>query len=217
MPPPSSKPRVRRAASKEAFHHGDLEKALVAAALSVLKARPIGELSLREVARLAGVSNGAPYRHYKRRADLLVAVALAGFAELERALQAVDASPSPAAARLEQRVLTYMRFAIAHGAHYRVMFAPELREAENIDAYEQAASASFDGLIGAVLAAQPTLDVAKASELALVLWSSAHGFALLAIDGTFEGLRGRRKSDESLLAKTAKHLARLALMPPADE
>lgn len=210
--PPSSKP-IGRALAKESFHHGDLEKALVAAALSVLKTRSVGELSLREVARIAGVSNGAPYRHYKRRADLLVAVALEGFAELDRILQAVDSAPKPASERLEQRVLAYMRFAISHGAHYRVMFSPELREAESAAAYDRAAGSSFHGLVAAVLAVQPSLG-ARATELALVIWSSAHGAALLAIDGTFEGLAERRKTSHSLLAKMAKHLTHLALIAP---
>ncbi len=213
--PPSSKPIGRATAAKESFHHGDLEKALVAAALSVLKTRSIGELSLREVARIAGVSNGAPYRHYKRRADLLVAVALEGFAELDRVLHAVDRTPKPASERLEQRVLAYMRFAISHGAHYRVMFSPELREAESATDYDRAARSSFQGLVAAVCAVQPSLDEAKATELALVIWSSAHGAALLAIDGTFEGLAERRKTSHALLAKMAKHLAQLALLPGA--
>jgi AcrR family transcriptional regulator len=183
----------------------------VRAAVSLLETRPLAELSLREVARIAGVSNGAPYRHFKRRADLLVAVALEGFAALDRVLTAVDASEHPAGERLEQRTLAYMRFAVAHGPHYRVMFSPELRESENAATYDRVARASFAGLVEAVLTAQPRLDAGHASEVALALWSGAHGAALLAIDGTLSGLAASGPKRDALLVTTARHLTRIAI------
>jgi len=191
------------------FHHGDLQNALVRAAVELLGEADASALSLREVARRAGVSTAAPYHHFPTRADLLVAVALEGFASLGAVLAEVDALTAPPLERLERRILAYMRFAIAHGAHYRVMFSDELRHAERGSVYDQIARQGFEGLVIAVCAARPELEPGAARELAFVVWAAAHGTVSLAIEGTLSSLSPTKKATKALLEGTAARLARM--------
>jgi AcrR family transcriptional regulator len=100
-------------ARRARYHHGNLREALLAAALELVGERPLAELSLREVARRAGVSHAAPYRHFPDRAALVAAIAEHGFATLERELR--DA-PEPA--------LAYLRFALERRPVFRLLFDP---------------------------------------------------------------------------------------------
>ena len=179
--------------------------ALVASAIDLLAETSPGELSLREVARHAGVTTGAPYHHFRTKADLLVEVACAGFEGLARELELVDASEIEAAGRLRRRVEAYITFAVAHGAHYRVMFAPELRESSDIARYETVARAGFDGLVRAVEAVRPDLGSKASRALARTVWAAAHGFVMLALEGTV-GALGDEASPAKVIRTTATHL-----------
>jgi AcrR family transcriptional regulator len=77
---------------RAAYHHGDLRRALLAASLDLVDEGGIGALSLREVARKAGVSHNAPYHHFRDRGSLLAALAEEGFAELAREMAEARAS-----------------------------------------------------------------------------------------------------------------------------
>src|SRR3989304_7698234 len=77
---------------KQAYHHGDLRTSIVRAGWQLIDKQGIAKLSLREAARLVGVSHNAPYRHFPDRESLLAALAAEGFAALGRALQEAAAS-----------------------------------------------------------------------------------------------------------------------------
>lgn len=196
---------MTRMASRRPYHHGDLKQALVTAAIDLLETTSASELSLREVARKAGVTTGAPYHHFKTKADLLAEVACLGFEALGRELSSVDGARATARERLERRVEAYIRFAVAHGAHYRVMFAPELRESTELARYEMLSRAGFDGLVRAVEGVRPELRGKAARAVARTIWAAAHGFALLALDGTIDALEDTRRQHETIRS-TAKHL-----------
>jgi AcrR family transcriptional regulator len=164
---------------RDAFHHGNLKAALVRSTVQLLQTREPGTLSLREIARVAGVTTGAPYHHFAARADLLLAVALEGWALLGAALATADGSEAPPAERLRRRLRAYVAFGVSHLAHYRVMFGDELREAQDAAAYEAVARAGFEGLVDAVSAVRPRLRRVRARTLALAVWSAAHGAILL--------------------------------------
>ncbi|MBL8682712.1 MAG: WHG domain-containing protein [Myxococcales bacterium] len=197
---------------KRAFHHGDLRNALVRATTQLLtERREVGSLSLREVAREAGVASSAPYHHFATRADLLVAVALEGFTTLGATLARLDAEDVEAEERLRRRVRAYMRFAVEHPAHYRVMFHEELQRSSQAHVYEQVSRQAFEALVTAVMSARPAVELDRARSLAWLLWSSSHGAAMLAIDGALEGLSPTRKSVASTLDATADDLVRAAV------
>src|SRR5215211_6045080 len=94
MPAPS-RPRGRPDAPPRSYHHGDLRRALLDAALALLRASGLDALTLRAVARAAGVSQTAPYRHFADRAALLAGVAEDGFRRLHARLVRAAASPTP--------------------------------------------------------------------------------------------------------------------------
>lgn len=197
-------------AARRAYHHGDLRQALVGAAIELLETTSAEGLSLREVARKAGVTTGAPYHHFKTKADLLVEVACLGFEALGQRLAVADSSRASAGERLASRIEAYMDFAIEHGAHYRVMFAPELRESSELARYEEVSRRGFEGLVRSVAAARPDVDEVRAQELARTVWASAHGLVLLTLDGTLEALE-RPKVRSQTLRTTVQHLVSLVL------
>src|ERR1700751_1229668 len=107
--------------SKATYHHGDLPAALVRAALDPLDESGQTELSLRAVARRAGVSPAAPYRHYADREALTSAVAAVGYRELAARLTAADPCPSTPE-HLASVAVAYVQFALERPALFRIMF-----------------------------------------------------------------------------------------------
>lgn len=145
----------------------------------------VGALSMREVARRAGVSHQAPYHHFADRAAILAAVAGEGFRRLAEALESAREPKKSAAAQLITSGRAYVRFAAEHPAYFRVMFRPELVE---LDAYPEAmaeaarAYAALQSLVD--LAIEEELIEAKMAEGTVTLsWAIVHGLASLLLDG----------------------------------
>ncbi len=178
--------------ARPAYHHGDLRRALVDAALALVTEEQDWGFSLREVTRRAGVSHNAPYNHFADKRDLLAAVAAAGYEGLRAHLVAAAAdTPSPEAALLAIGV-AYVRFGLGNPAHYRLMFGSTLTTGKGglpAVAAEAAAAAravlaeavlrgAQDGRFAVSPDSQAELDLAVLSA-----WSIVHGLAMLAIDG----------------------------------
>src|SRR5215831_1055457 len=104
------------------YHHGNLREALLGAAIRLIAEVGPTAFTLREVARRAGVSHNAPYRHFRDREDLLAAVAAQGFRELTRAMIEAAAGKSDALERLKCAGLGYVTFALRRPEHFTVMF-----------------------------------------------------------------------------------------------
>src|SRR4030088_2135412 len=107
--------------SKATYHHGDLRAALVLAAMELLEESGETELSLRAVARRAGVSPAAPYRHYADREALVSAVAAGGYRELAERWAAAPPAPSTPG-QLPSVAIAYVHFALDRPALFRLMF-----------------------------------------------------------------------------------------------
>src|SRR5688500_15183052 len=150
---------MRKQGRKRGYHHGDLRQALLDAALPLLRKGGPDALTLRAVARAAGVSQTAPYRHFTDRSALVSAVAEDGFQRLQGRLIAAATAPArtlgkaPETARggLQAIALAYVRFALEHPAEYRVMFGGELPEAAEKGSARQAV---FEFLQGGIVALQ---------------------------------------------------------------
>src|ERR1700733_5513657 len=116
-------PRAKPAA-KRAYHHGDLRAALVAAAVQILEKDGEGALTLREVARRVGVSAAAPYHHFADKHAILAAVGEEGFSHLADAMEEAQATSGPKTRdTLRAMGVAYVRFAVRHPSHFRVMFS----------------------------------------------------------------------------------------------
>lgn len=165
--------------SEKSYHHGDLRAALLAAAIELLES---GEpFSMRAVARRAGVSQTAPYRHFVDRSALDSAVAVAGFEDLTSDLTAaLAASPADAAPTetLGGLGVTYVLFALRRPAEFRIMFG---NECDDADAARVVASQRLHAVLDDALAGMfPHADVPN---LSTALWGMAHGLAFLHLDG----------------------------------
>lgn len=160
---------------KPTYHHGDLRAALLDAALALLAEGQ--EPSLRAVARRAGVSPMAPYRHYADREALLAAVAVRGIEGLKVALEAADTAAPPGQALVAQAV-AYVRYACDHPVLFRLMFGPTRPSAEH--GVCGAAQGVKDVLLGRLAQEAPERFT---PDFALGCWSTIHGLAQLVVEG----------------------------------
>ncbi|WP_319454808.1 MULTISPECIES: TetR/AcrR family transcriptional regulator [unclassified Mycobacterium] len=171
---------------RNTYHHGDLKRALTEAALGLVAEKGPKGFTLREVARRAGVSPAAPYRHFSDKAQLVAAVATAGFIQLHDALDAVAAEKSDLVRQTLDMGRAYVRWAVTHPDYYQVMFGAELDKVHNPELLI-AGERAFDDLLGAIAACQRAnlLPAGDPREIAGPVWSLIHGIATLAIGSDF--------------------------------
>lgn len=182
--PPS--PRAARngtAPPARTYHHGDLRESLLLAAETALAERGVHGITLRDVAKAAGVSHAAPYHHFASLNDLLAAVAERGFAALGDAMEHAAAT-SDTRERLLHIAQAYVQCARAQPARFRLMFAPQLNQPSPYPALQAASRRAFSILMAAACAQDPE----NGPELALCGWSLSHGLSNLLIDGAFDHL-----------------------------
>jgi AcrR family transcriptional regulator len=175
------------------YHHGALRRAVLDAALEVIATGGPGAVSLRDLARRAGVSHAAPAHHFKDKAGLLTAIAVEGFDLLAEALTAGNAE------LLDQGV-SYVRFALDHPAHFEVMFRPDLCHTESPEL--RAARARTARALSAAVSARTT----QGSEaVGVAAWALAHGFATLWATGSLP--RAGQDGDPLALFRTVAQTA----------
>lgn len=158
-------------------HHGALRSSLIDAALELVAESDADKVTLRAVARRAGVSAAAPYHHFPDKDALLAAVACDGFDALGKLQSAILGGSGSAPDRLEQLVIQYVLFAARHRTHYRLMFRTLPTEVVGDEgvALRRAASEAFGRLSDAVREANPDLTADKAGRRALLGWALTHG------------------------------------------
>ncbi|MDB5475729.1 MAG: transcriptional regulator, TetR family [Phenylobacterium sp.] len=198
--------RESHAVEARPYHHGDLRRALVDAARRILEAEGPTALSLRAVAREAGVSPAAPYHHFKDKAELLDAVASEGW-------QMLDAAMAKAKAQAETRNklnalgIAYVCFARDNPALYRVMYdAARDKEAlpEDMQDSEDSAYCKVRNTM-VELGADPTatIDLELATTAA---WCAAHGLAEMAGFKQFDHLKEELGGETAFLQAVFAHL-----------
>ncbi|PHS63055.1 MAG: TetR family transcriptional regulator [Thalassobium sp.] len=182
---------MSRAASNQnnatSYHHGNLREALLSAAVDSIREQGAENLSLRALARVVGVSQTAPYRHFADKNGLLVELARQTFDELSRVTSERIDPALNCADNLLRAGEAYLRYAIANPEKYRLIFGSSITQREQYPQLQTAARSAFNVLLqlmaegaqrGEFLPTEPML-------LANNCWSSIHGFALLTIDGVF--------------------------------
>ncbi|GAB2873223.1 TetR/AcrR family transcriptional regulator [Streptomyces deserti] len=174
-------------AKRRPYHHGDLRRAILTAALDVLATDGPSALSLRDLARRAGVSHAAPAHHFKDRTGLLTAIAAEGFGLLAATLKE--------AADLKDAGVRYVRFAREHPAHFQVMFTPELLRDGDLELTTARALAG-DALREAVATVPPEGRGADARLAGVAAWSLAHGFATLLLSHNLDGPVGDQDPED---------------------
>jgi len=191
------------------YHHGDLRRALVDAALLLIERSGAGGVTLRGAARLAGVSQTAPYRHFSDKRALLAAVAEQGFrtmsAQLREATAPFEGDPM---ARLRALGVAYVQFAQAHPSHFRVMFGPQTGDRSDFPALLEAAQDGFTQFLNAIAACRESglLRTAPPDQLALTAWSTVHGLSSLVVDAQVSALGLQDVAAEALASVVVDHL-----------
>jgi AcrR family transcriptional regulator len=183
------------------YHHGNLRLALLNAAIAQIKEVGVEKLSLRGIARTVGVSQTAPYRHFRDKNELLAEIATQAFLDLYTTTSKDIRDDKSASDNIKVTGSTYLAFAIDNPEKYKLMFGPSIQCRSDYPKMVSAGDTLFDVLIGQVergitegifLEGCPMV-------LANTLWTHAHGLASLTIDGFYENREIPMPFDEFLI------------------
>lgn len=200
-----------------AYHHGDLPAALLAAVRDAVTDSGVSGVSLREVARRAGVSHSAPAHHFGSKAGLLMAFAAEGFRLLAEAIrgEAARQGGADAAAQVAAVGQAYVRFAVSHPAHFEVMFGPDALIPGDSE-LTVARKAVYELLIEAIGRARQAgrLPGHSPELVAISAWSLVHGLAALLISGRISDRAGQADPQQIAVAVTTLFTQTLMPSPP---
>lgn len=193
---------------KGAYHHGDLQRALLEAALRTIREEGVQALTLRGVGARLDVSRTALYRHFRDKADLLARVAAEGFRLLHQALTAAKTDAgSRGSDVLQAMAVAYVHFAVANQSHYQTMFGGFLEDWSRHPDLIVHAEAAFNALLdtirdeqsrGLIVAGDPL-------ELAEITWSMSHGIATLGVARHLERTPMPVEALAALACRTLEH------------
>lgn len=171
--------------SARPYHHGDLKRVVIETAQEMLREDKGWQFTLREVARRAGVSHAAPYKHFPDKAALLAELAMLGFNELRTQIAEAVARPHRSArAELVAAAKAYIAFGTANASLYRLMFSADVDKAA-FPKLDEAGAGAFSELVGILDRGQQSgaFKTRPVRGQAAASWALAHGFTMLAIDG----------------------------------
>jgi AcrR family transcriptional regulator len=199
--------RARRRPTNTAVA-GDLADELLKAAAALVAERGPQRFSLREVARRARVSEAAPYWHFASKEALLAGVAEQGFATLAGLMAEVRRRVKDPHRQLQELGVAYVRFALAHPSHLRVMFGPEIRDKSAHPTLKAAGDRAFGLLVAAIADGQRAGRVQRgdAEELAIAAWALVHGLSALIIDGQLRKRVPNEREAQRLATRVTKLL-----------
>ena len=173
----------KKSTAKANYHHGNLKEALVEVAVEIVRADGVAGLSLRKVAKKLGVTQTAPYSHFKDKTSLLAAVATVGFRLFtERMSQEMDKAET-----LENKInglgMGYVLFALEEPQLFRLMFGTELSGYLESQEFVQTAAKSYELISDSVAELIDRDKSGRDKSLATITaWSLVHGLATLLVD-----------------------------------
>ncbi|HZZ88141.1 MAG TPA: TetR/AcrR family transcriptional regulator [Caulobacteraceae bacterium] len=187
------------------YHHGDLSRALVDAARRILEAEGPAALSLRAVAREAGVSPAAPYHHFKDKTELLEAVAHGGWEMLsEVIIEARRSAPDPKVA-IGNIGLAYVKFARDNPALYRLMYDTTRDRTSMPEHAKEEDSGYYQVQCALVEAGADPTDERELQLATIASWCAVHGLAEMGDFEEFRELKEAMGGDEAFLRAVLRH------------
>ena len=186
MPTKKKLAAAAKSPKDDSYHHGDLKAALIAVAVEMLRAKSIQDLSLREVARVAGVSQAAPYRHFRDKDHLLAAISQQGFELKSQYMrQAVAEAGDDALAMFYGCGRAYLKMGLKHPQHFQLMLTSSIVPSEKFPELKAAAAGSFSVLCQAIEYGQKAGVIGGGDPYhkALNCWSVVNGFTSLYAEG----------------------------------
>jgi AcrR family transcriptional regulator len=194
------------------YHHGDLRRAVLETALDMLREEKGWQFTLREVARRAGVSHAAPYKHFPDKAALLAELAMIGFDRLrESLLAAKPTKPKTLRDEIAPISRAYVAFGTDNPALYRLMFSAGEEKVAGMHLKERAL-AVFDLALEILRRGQAAGSIRKRpiEGQAAAWWGLIHGITMLAIDGLLVPEKVGATPTEAALATLVEGLAHTA-------
>ena len=197
------------------YHHGNLRLALLDAAIAQIKDVGVKKLSLRGIARTVGVSQTAPYRHFKDKNQLLADVAAHGFIELFEKGSALINPNASAMENIQETGMAYIQYAIENPEKYRLLFGNTIQNRRNYSSLVEAGEQSFRVLVDQVECGIEAGDFIPGCSLLLAnaLWTQIHGAASLILDGFYQDRELPMPFDDFLKAQVMIASRALLLNP----
>jgi AcrR family transcriptional regulator len=171
--------------ARKKYHHGDLKNALIEAGIEILAKDGLGALSLREVARQAGVSHTAPYAHYADKQALIAAIATAGYEKLyARLADVVQQYQDSPVQQLVEAGWAYLEFAFDEPDHFKITFSGVIEKEKDFPAFVEISQKSFRLVVEIIEACHQTgvLPAGPSDLIAVSVWSLLHGLASLILE-----------------------------------
>lgn len=196
----------------DSYHHGNLKLALLDAAIAQIKEVGVEKLSLRGIARTVGVSQTAPYRHFKDKNHLLADVAANAFNELYIRINSLINPDTSAIINIQTVALAYLQYAIENPEKYRLLFGNTIQNRRSYAHMVEAGEQSFRILINQVELGIKAGDFIPSCSLLLAntLWTQVHGSAILILDGFYQNRELPMPFDDFLKAQI--HIGSRALL-----
>jgi AcrR family transcriptional regulator len=178
----------------------DLRQKVLDASLALIREGGLDRLSMREVARKAGVSHQAPYHYFADREAILAAIAGEGFAKLGQALMRAGGSASHPGKAVEAMGRAYVEFALRHPAYFQVMFRADAVPLENHPEARKLEDDAFGRLVEGIDKALADQPVEVRRKIAVACWALVHGLATLILEGSLARKVGVPKTKQKQLA-----------------
>ena len=168
------------------YHHGDLKNALIKAGVEILASEGLGGLSLRKVAKQAGVSHAAPYSHFKDKQALIAAISTESFKELYIQIESVyTAHKENPENLLVETSWAYLQFALTKPDRFKLMFSSVLEKEKEYPDFVEVSHQNFQQVVRVVKLCQGAsiLKDGEANLTAVSVWGAIHGLAMLVLEG----------------------------------
>jgi AcrR family transcriptional regulator len=168
------------------YHHGDLKNALIKAGVEILAREGLSGLSLRKVAKLAGVSHAAPYAHFADKQALIAAISTEGFKQLYAQIESVRAAQEDnPSGLLTETAWATIQFALIEPDRFKLMFSSVLDKEKDYPDFVESSQQNFRQLVEIVAHCQNTaiLKAGPADLAAVSVWGVVHGLIMLVLEG----------------------------------
>jgi len=192
------------------YHHGDLKNALIRAGVKILAKEGVSGLSLRKVAKQAGVSHAAPYSHFADKQALIAAISTEGFKQLHKQIaSAREVHSHDPATLLKETARSYIQFATNEPDRFKLMFSSVIEKEKDYPEFVAASKENFQQLVNVVEACQQAglLKSGPSDLMAISVWASVHGMITLILEGQVSHTVLKKNSIDDILINTLNLLA----------